>query len=212
MQRSIGFDAQAEKYGYLAVYPDGVDHYWNAGFCCPRPTPVASDDVGFISALIDLLDSRHSLDAARLYVAGFSNGGYMAYRLACQLSVRLAAIAAVGADSQECPRGQPARAVSVLQVHGTADARNRGHEQRLQDGTWVETPIDAATQWSDVDGCASPPAGSTKDKVTRNAWTVCRGGTEVISYTIAGGGHAWPRQSPDATSLTADFFRIHKQS
>jgi polyhydroxybutyrate depolymerase len=213
MESSTRFNAEAETRGFLAAYPNGVDHYWNAGFCCPRPAPVAADDVGFLAALIDEIGRRHSVDARRVYVAGFSNGGYMAYRLACALAGRLAAVAAVGADSQQCLPGQPASPVSILHVHGTADNRNQGRQQVLRDdGTWAETVIEAPDQWRDLNGCPATPSLRSTGNLQRRDWQPCSGGSEVTAYAISGGGHVWSTTAPDVTRLVGEFFQAHKRS
>ena len=73
------FDDLATKNGFVVAYPDAIDHHWNDG----RPEVAnGSDDVGFIAKLIAELSARYSIDPARVYVTGISNGGIMAYRLA----------------------------------------------------------------------------------------------------------------------------------
>jgi polyhydroxybutyrate depolymerase len=136
----------------------------------------------------------------------------MAYRLACALSSRLAAIAAVAADSQECQAGEPTSPVSVLHVHGTNDNRNNGRMQALRSGAWVETATDAAEQWSRLDGCAANPGVSVSGRVTRSDWQPCSWGTVVTSYSILGGDHGWPRSAPDTTRLIADFLRASRRA
>ena len=120
------FGAQAERGGFIAVYPDGISRgrlievrTWNAGNCCGEAADQNVDDVAFIEALIDRLHTALPLDADRVYITGHSNGAMMGYRLACELSDRIAAIAVV-AGSLEAPCS-PSEPVSILSIHGDAD-------------------------------------------------------------------------------------------
>ena len=89
----------ADSLGYIIVYPNAVDN-WNSGLSYNNNYPTAdADDVGFINALIDTLDNHYSIDLERIYACGFSNGGFMSLRLACELSHRIAAIASAGGAS-----------------------------------------------------------------------------------------------------------------
>jgi pimeloyl-ACP methyl ester carboxylesterase len=82
------FNTYAELYGFVAVYPNGVGNSWNVGVGGGS----TANDVGFLSALIDTLNQQIGIDLNRVYACGFSNGGFMSYRLACELSDRIAAI------------------------------------------------------------------------------------------------------------------------
>ncbi len=86
----------AAAQGIAVAYPDGIGGSWNAGGCCGQAEADDLDDVGFILALVDELVASYSIDPDRVYLTGFSNGGLLAYRLACE-SDRFAAIAPVGA-------------------------------------------------------------------------------------------------------------------
>jgi polyhydroxybutyrate depolymerase len=108
-------DDQATAGRFVVVYPDGSNGCWNAGTCC-----AAADDVSFISQLIDRLSAQLQIDKARVFVAGFSFGASITYRLACELSNKIAAIAAVS-GSLFFAHCHPARPVSVLMMQGTAD-------------------------------------------------------------------------------------------
>jgi polyhydroxybutyrate depolymerase len=91
----------ADTSGFIVVYPEGstADGYagWNNGYRNEpsSPTDTTSNDVGFISALIDTLHAHYAIDLSRVYSCGFSMGGIMTYRLAIELGHRFAAIASV---------------------------------------------------------------------------------------------------------------------
>ena len=150
------FDGQADRRGWLVAYPDGVADGWEPFGCCHHD---GVDDVAFIAGLIDRLRATDGVDPDRVYVTGLSRGGMMAYRLGCELSSKLAAIAPVEgnmADERGDVRGvacRPDRPVSVLAIHGTADtAIPIGGSERFGPFT------DVVGRWRELDGCAPPPA------------------------------------------------------
>ncbi|MDE2335763.1 MAG: hypothetical protein KGL10_00455, partial [Alphaproteobacteria bacterium] len=121
-----GMNAVADKNGFIAVYPEGTKamlgnfRTWNAGRCCGKAMRGKSDDVAFISRIIDALAQKYAIDTKRVYATGHSNGAMMSYRLACQLSDKIAAVAPVSGQRvfDDC---HPKRAVAILHIHGTAD-------------------------------------------------------------------------------------------
>ncbi len=192
MMQFSDFNTYAEQDSFLVVYPDGIDFTWNVGFSGGSTT----NDVGFLSALIDTLHEQYNIDYNRVYSTGFSNGGFMSYRLACELSNRIAAIASVaGTMTNEAYSScQPARNVPVMHIHGTNDlvvAYNGGFGNKSVD--------EVLSLWRGFNNCpASPlvvnlpditPEGST---VQTSTWSPCDDSTEVMLYKIINGGHSWP--------------------
>jgi polyhydroxybutyrate depolymerase len=167
-------DDQATAGGFAVVYPDPVQGCWNAGFCCG-----SADDVGFISRLVDRLSTEVRVDRSKVFAAGVSSGAAMAYRLACELSDRFTAVASTAGqlDLQSC---QPARPVSILEMHGTADTI-----------TSYARGADAVQQWVSLDGCTGEPAQSVNGITRTSTWSNCRGGTVVRFDTVEGGHHTW---------------------
>ena len=114
--------------------PPGTLDVWNAGNCCELAAEINTnvDDVGFVRAMIDTITQQVCVDPKRIFATGFSNGGMLAHRLACELSDKIAAIAAVSGgigdvDLRQDAGGdavpvQPGRQVPVLHIHGTQDA------------------------------------------------------------------------------------------
>ena len=94
-----GFNKLADKDGFIMVYPDGIELNWNDGRMDEEANDRAHreniDDVGFISALIDTMIKDYNINPKRVYVTGISNGAIMSYRLACELSHKITAIAPV---------------------------------------------------------------------------------------------------------------------
>jgi polyhydroxybutyrate depolymerase len=110
----------------VVVYPSGtgaeqgLPQSWNAGTCCPFATFDLVDDVAFFDELIASLIAQYEIDTTRVWVVGHSNGGMMAYRLACELSTRITAIG-VAAGALVIDTCAPVRPVSALHVHGELD-------------------------------------------------------------------------------------------
>ena len=110
----------------VVVYPSGtgaeqgLPQSWNAGTCCPFATFDLVDDVAFFDELIASLIAQYEIDSTRVWVVGHSNGGMMAYRLACELSTRVTAIG-VAAGALVIDTCAPVRPVSALHVHGELD-------------------------------------------------------------------------------------------
>jgi polyhydroxybutyrate depolymerase len=222
---SYGWDAEAASAHFVVAYPDGLHRAWNVGGgCCGEPGTDNVDDVAFISAVVASIESRMSIDHARVFATGISNGGMMAYRLACDTSI----FAAIGPDSAtllgDCPNPHP---VSVIHIHGLADQKVRfsggaGDGYATIDGPPVESVI---ARFERADGCASA-AATTAGVVTTSIASGCADGRAVELITIAGAGHQWPGSaaSPlrekllgadppstalDATSTIWAFFAAH---
>ncbi|MDA2956459.1 MAG: hypothetical protein O3A44_03770 [Actinomycetota bacterium] len=111
----------------VVVYPNGTGaeqdlfQSWNAGTCCPFAMFELVDDVAFFDELITSLITQYEIDTTRVWVVGHSNGGMMAYRLACELSTRITAIG-VAAGALAIDSCSPSRPVSALHVHGELDS------------------------------------------------------------------------------------------
>lgn len=203
-----GFDALADEEGFVVVYPDGVERHWNDGRRLDRYRAHREDvdDVGFISKLIDHHVATLRIDPRRVYVTGISNGGLMSYRLACQLTEKIAAIAAVTASLSEklSATCTPSANVSVLIINGTEDPLvpwDGGdiHFRRRTFGKVLSTR-DTLKFWVERNGCSpSTPSvkawdGNQEDgtRVRRDVYRECEDDVEVALYTIEGGGHTWP--------------------
>jgi poly(3-hydroxybutyrate) depolymerase len=96
-EKNSGMDKLADQEGFITVYPDGLGPVptWNGGDCCGYARKNNIDDVGFVSDLIDYLETKLNVDPDRIYASGMSNGGILCYRLACELSDKIAAIGPV---------------------------------------------------------------------------------------------------------------------
>jgi polyhydroxybutyrate depolymerase len=194
-EKSYHWDAEADSGHFLVAYPDGLNRAWNAGGgCCGTPGRDGTDDIGFITAMVSAIARAVPVNQDRVYATGISNGGIMAYDLACHTTV----FAAIGPDSATelggCPGPAP---VSVIAIHGTAD-KNIPYDGGGGDGiAHIDGPAVPAVNasWRRADGCAAP-AVSTAATVTTSVAT-CPGGRAVELITIAGAGHQWPGAVPN---------------
>jgi polyhydroxybutyrate depolymerase len=197
----------AEREKVLLIAPDGTKGSdgkaaWND--CrLDAPTNATSDDVGFISALIDTAIADLHADPERIYVFGGSHGGFMAYRVAGELGPRLAAI---GVESAAMPVQSrckaPAHPLSLFAAHGTRDEIVPYGGGKL--GSWilhgrgtgsgVEASVD---QWRKLDGLPETPVvykfphlnASDPTSATRFVWGADPHGLQVEFVRIEGGGH-----------------------
>jgi polyhydroxybutyrate depolymerase len=185
------------------VAPDGARdtaarRFWNASASCCNFDGVPVDDVRRLTALVDEWRARPDVDPRRVYVVGFSNGGFMAHRLACAVGDRLAAVASIsgaGPDPDEpCAVSSP---IGVLEVHGDADRIVPYEGGRVFDdpalARYPSMPA-AMRGWARRLGCP----GSTAEESLASSMRVlryggcARGGAEL--WTIPGGDHRapWP--------------------
>ncbi len=226
----VRMDALADREGFIVVYPNGSGRLeeklltWNAGLCCGYAMSEKVDDVGFVRALLDALATRAPIDSARVYATGLSNGAMMSYRLAAQLSERIAAIAPV-AGSMVLPErpvdgASPAlavpgkRAVPILHIHSIDDRRALyfGGLGEPFPFTNVRTRHPNAEEvlyrWVRFEECAPKPVVQEERRgsagtptaahtATLYVFTGCRDGGEIALWKLAGAGHVWPGGRPD---------------
>jgi len=200
----------ADTAGFIVVFPEGTDRSWNFGitYCPIRGYLPTTDDVGFISALIDTIYNRYTIDMQRIYCCGFSTGGEMALRLACELGERFAAVASVaGTLYDPAENWQPIKATPVLHIHGTKDLVEPYYGPgtttlHTSDEQWsIKKTLD---YWIERNQCnIKGDTIALPDLVSRDLCTVQKisftegsDNTEVIHYKVIKGGHAWP-SSPD---------------
>jgi polyhydroxybutyrate depolymerase len=222
------FDSLADREKFLVAYPESFNKSWND----TRGLSPA-DDVGFIRALITELQRTHNTDPKRTYATGISNGGFFSNRLACDLTDKLAAIAAVAATMPETlvPVCKPSAPISVMFIHGSKDPLvHIGGGPVLRDRGVAISLAQAAEFWRKWDGTSSQPAvenlleqAHDGTSVRHEVYAGGKRGTDVVVYIIEGGGHTWPggpqylpafligrtSHNLDATQTIWDFFNRH---
>ena len=228
MAKITGFTAKSEG---LVLYPAALGEAgsedpakgaaWNAGEGLGCPAFPEADDAGFLRALIVKLAEDTSFDPRRVHLAGLSNGGRMAYRMGLEAADLFASLAVV-AGAWDGSGPEPARPVSTLIFHGTADRHIPYGGGLGEKGRRVvhRSAPETAFAWAQRMGCAP--------KIQRSAMgahrlDLARGpeATEVGLWTVEGQGHAWPggrawapsadvpAPDLDATALILDFFARH---
>ncbi|MGY8988208.1 MAG: alpha/beta hydrolase family esterase, partial [Flavobacteriales bacterium] len=192
------FNYISDTAGFIVVYPQGtLDNsgisHWNVGW-----GGSTVDDIGFTEALMDNLSATYNIDNNRIYSTGMSNGGFMSYQLACQLSNRIAAIASVTGSMtpQTYNACNPQHPTPILQIHGTSDQT----VPFLGDPTWTKSIEDVLQYWVAYNNCNTSAVitaiadinifdGSTAEHI------VYDGGDNYITtehFKIYGGDHDWP--------------------
>ena len=221
------FNDLADKQGFIAVYPNGVNHYWNDS----SDASLSVNDVSFVTALIKHLEQIRNIDRQRIYATGFSNGGMLTQTLACKLSDRIAAFASVAGTlpANLAISCKPKTPVSVLMINGTGDhAVPYGGGRIGGIGREVVSIPKTVELWRQHDGCPSksmqPPHKTARnpDEVEISRYLGCRGGSEVMLVSVKHGGHAWPGSASqtmgqysdnvsgiNASKVIWDFFQRH---
>jgi len=196
MIRISGLSKQSDTSGFIVVYPNGTGESksWNGGHCCGEAAKNNVDDVGFTRALIDHLAASINIDLRRVYATGFSNGAIMVYRLACELSDRIAAFGPVSAtqilDDQSVCR--PARSVPIIHFHGTADRLNPYEGATTSAGFKFVSVKDAIGFWAQKNACPAPLPRKESGTIQHDVYAPCAQNSAVELYSIVGGEHAWP--------------------
>ncbi len=185
----------AEEQKFIVAYPNGIGRSWNAGHGTGKAEAMGVDDVRFTARLIDTLSQTLNIDRQRVYATGFSNGATFVHRLACELSEKIAAIAAVAGTIAPQIRGKcnPQKPVAVLQIHGTADPIVPWAGGVTGGGGFVESVPATVAGWAASHRCAATPeVMALGDGVICESYGSCIQGTMVMLYRVEGGGHTWP--------------------
>jgi polyhydroxybutyrate depolymerase len=230
MPGQTGLGAAADPRGIIVAYPDGTGRWpiretWHTGHCCGYALENRVEDVQFIQDLIGALVRELDVDTSRIYVAGFSDGGMMTFRLGCELAGTIAAIAVVAGRMPDV-RCRPARPLPVLAIGGNHDDELRkDHARYTHPGSYPYAwSIQASVGfWASIDQCDPVPERISAGKHWEERYAHCVDDTDVTLYTISGGEHAWPGGrkgwlfSPapvkdfDATDVILDFFERHRR-
>lgn len=203
-----GFNKLADDENFIVVYPDGIGRHWNDGrnlsFYYTQKENI--NDVKFISELIDYMVEKYNVNPLRVYVTGMSNGALMTYRLAYELSNKIAAVAPVdGSIPLNIYLNEtPTAPIPVLMINNVADPIlpwNGGYahfgNKKLGKVLSVE---ETAAFWARIDNCTlvkskgylpdTDPNDGTR--VWMRLYLNNITGMEVVQYGIEGGGHTWP--------------------
>ena len=205
----------ARREQFAVAFPDGLNRAWadlrSRAERAGRVPPEGTDDVAFLSALIDKLLADGTADRSRIYVTGLSNGGAMTMSLVCARADLLAAAAPVIINLTDgfAAACHPGRPVPLLLINGTQDPLvpfdgGKGTSRFAVDGFW--STARTIRFWRDTNGCQAGDAASRDlpDRDPNDGSTVtliqstCPSGRDVLLYRVNGGGHRFPGVEADA--------------
>ena len=240
--RNTGWTLLADREGVLLAYPEGTrrnpdappmfrqnPQAWNDGSGRGHTVRQGTDDVAFLAELLTELTSGHGADPARTYLAGFSNGGSMAFRAGAALSGRVAAIGPVAGHCWDAP-ALLERPVPALMIFGALDPLNppAGGEVTTPWGSREYHPpvLDSFDRWRALNGCLGAPLVRRDGAgVTEHEASGCGAEGEVRCRIVDDLGHHWPgapRLLPpwiagpasdrvDGAAALWEFFRRHRR-
>ena len=211
--------ANTKENNFILIHPQGAplntvltssSSHWNSGGWTIGSTV---DDVDFIDTIIKLVSQKYNLNQDRIYSTGMSNGGFMSYHLACNLSSKIAAIASVtGSMSKETYEDcNPTHSTSILQVHGTIDA-TVPFEGNSALG--MRSINDVMDYWKLYDACGIEPISIVTDyfdieiSVQHDTYLNCLNDVQVELYKIEGMGHRWPNKQRYGISATEKIWEF----
>jgi polyhydroxybutyrate depolymerase len=188
----------ADTANFLVVHPQGTldannTTHFNVGW-----GGSSVDDVGFTEALIDSLSASYSIDQNRIYSVGMSNGGFMSFRLACELSNKIAAVGSVTGSMTPSTLGNcnASHPMPIIQIHGTTDPTVPYNGS----AGWTASITNVLNHWATFNNCSTVPTvvnvpninlpdGSTVEKYTYENGDNC---SEVVHFKVTNGQHTWP--------------------
>lgn len=204
------FNDLSDEKGCIVVYPDGINKRWNSGETFGIETNV--DDAGFIARLIDRMILVYNADPNRIYSTGYSAGGFMSYKMACERTNRVAAIAPVvgSVNNSTYAVCSPLRPIPIIAFNGTEDALT------AYNGFTGQFPSIAEIMefWRNKNSCditpdtTNLPNINTTDKTTvsKIEFKNCAEGVQQILMRVNGGGHTWPGSDlPGVGNTTKDI-------
>jgi polyhydroxybutyrate depolymerase len=211
-----------EREGFITVYPDGIDKRWDYGRQLNRPMPLVDgqkvDDIVFFTALIERAVSELDVDRKRVYLAGYSNGGLMAHRIACAMDQQFAAVASyisgmTNWQAQGCRRECP---VPIMLIAGTDDIfQSYAGTSGNANGYLLSVPNTIAI-WRGRNGCKTYYEENLPDiekldgtTVTLGRYDNCTDNAEVLFYRVNGGGHRTPTEIVNTSPPRAPYGRTN---
>jgi polyhydroxybutyrate depolymerase len=215
--------ANTKENNFILIHPQGAplntvltssSSHWNSGGWTNGSTV---DDVDFIDTIIKLVSQKYNLNQDRIYSTGMSNGGFMSYHLACNLSSKIAAVASVtGSMSKETYEDcNPTHSTSILQVHGTIDATVPFDGNSA---LGMKSINDVMDYWNLNNACDVDPTSIITDyfdieiAVEHDTYSNCLNDVHVELYKIEGMGHRWPykeRYGISATEIIWEFINTY---
>jgi len=210
----LPLDPVADQHGFAVAYPEAIGHKWSywrgGGVLVPDHGTEEVDDVGFISAMVDVLVKEGLADPERVFVTGVSRGALMSWTLLCERADLFAAAAPISSAMTEWQQShcRPSRPVPVIAVDGTDDFT------QFYDGFIYPSPLprllsvpETMAFWWKLNGCTGETvkglphtAQGGRSHVELFTWTGCTSGGPVMLYRVSGGGHPPPTLGTNASA------------
>ena len=187
------FDEIAEENGVMAVWPQGHDNSWNAGYCCSTAGQMGLNDTGFILDMIDIIALNHSIDENRIYLTGWSNGCALSQKLANEHSHHFAAVACMSYYllEDQHPNYFP---IPIMEIHGLLDqiilySNDAIHLPNLE--AQEHGAIQNLLMWSDMNDCQGnlPNSNIPSTFYSVQSFTDCENSSEVSLVTLYAADH-----------------------
>ncbi len=192
MQSDTGLSALADRGGFVVAYLAPLHGRWAIQVTTAR----GRNDVAYVAEAISAAESLRCIARGSVALVGVSNGAGEAARAACALADRVSAAVLVAGAYRRLPACRPARPVSILEIHSTAD---RVAPYRRRGGV----PAFLA-RWRRRDACRTPGTHVRLSKqLVRASWW-CAGGARVAQLRFADLAHGWPQS---ATAIAWEFVR-----
>ena len=216
----LGLSKHVDELGFILVVPNGTMNpdglrFWNATDACCDNFGSGVDDEAFLLGLLDEAGTYFNVDPQRVSLIGHSNGGFMAFHMACHAGERISAIANIAGssyfDEEVCPGTTP---VGVLQIHGTDDESIAfgGVPKSLVYGGYPSA-LEIMERWRNRNGCDDTPTSVTTadfenlapgEETDVTEWTQCTSGKSVALWQMNEVGHI-PVFSETAMPLALEF-------
>ena len=196
-----GLNNFSDKYGFVVVYPESYISSWADGRGVAPEDAQGIHDTQFARDLVLDLEKKYKVDPFAISAAGFSSGGFLVHRLACEDADMFKSFVAIGAGFPSTLNGSctPSKARSFLLVFGTADQSYLGSytNSGVQVGSFDQTLVKRAQ----INQCSNP-ISNTVGVVENTIYANCKDGTTISGISVAGAGHSWIRQSDFDVSAT----------
>ncbi|WP_335221433.1 extracellular catalytic domain type 1 short-chain-length polyhydroxyalkanoate depolymerase [Nostoc sp.] len=201
------FNNLAEAFGFIAVYPNGLDHQWSFTGHLRKKI----DDISFVAALIEHIERIRNINSRKIYATGFSQGGILTQALACKLPNKIAAFASVAGSltARFVPSCHPSTSVSMMMINGTKDLNVHYNGDRMSQKEALVSIPETANFWRRHDQCTSSSEfqkltgtkSSNRLRVKILRYSGCRNRSEVLQLAVVNGGHFWPGGASTDTKL-----------
>ena len=213
--KNIGMHMVGDTAGFITVYPEAVASpfgtAWNSGASYMGYVLNGTvNDVGFLSALIDTMSANYTIDPQRIFVCGFSMGGFMSQRLACQMGGKITAIASVAGTFGNSLTCSPTRKIPVCHFHGTADSQVAYVNNQY--GNDAEELVD---YWVNYNQCDTPSIHTAMPDLVADGITVDKYyydnsvyGADVCFFKATGADHQWLYPPANDISYTLEIWKF----